>query len=164
MHEPRILGHSIHPAIVVFPLSLLSLAVVFDFIHLIGGGVSFAVVSYWMMTIGLIGGVTTALIGWVEWLSMPNRTGRKTLALAYGVVNAAVLLLYLGSWYTRTNHAGTPEVLATVFSTMGAGVGLIGSWLGGELFARTHAADADEIISLNVTTIDAHNVSARGAH
>ena len=159
MHEPRILGHTIHPIIIVSPLCLLSLSVVFDFIHLVGGAPSFAVVSYWMMATGLIGGSLTALLGWIDWMASIHSPKRKGIGMAYGLVNAAVLLLYTGSWYARYNQAGTPEVMATVFSTLGAGVALMGSMLGGELFDRAPAVEAasrDELISLNVT-VDAHN-------
>ena len=166
MHEPRILGHSVHPIIVVSPLCLLSLAVVFDFIHLLGGSVSFAVISYWMMATGLIAGSLTAALWWIDRIALPTGPVSKGSGLAYGVVNTAVLLLYAGSWYTRYNHPGTPELMATIFSTLGAGLGLIGSWLGGEVFDRAPlhlAPDPDALISLNVA-MDAPNVTARGAH
>ena len=167
MHEPRILGHSVHPVIVVSPLCLLSLAVVFDFIHLLGGVAAFAVVSYWMMATGLIAGFLTAALWWIDRVAAPRDPRSKNSGVAYGIVNTAVLLLYTGSWYARYNDPGTPELLATIFSTLGAGMGMIGSWLGGELFDRASAYEAsrpDDLISLNVTTIDAHNVTARGAH
>ena len=167
MHEPRILGHSVHPVIIVSPLCLLSLAVVFDFIHLLGGASYFAVVSYWMMATGLIGGMLTSLLSWVDWMTVPGPPRAKAIGLAYGLVNLAVLLLYTGSWYSRYNDSGMPELVATVFSTLGAGVALLGLLLGGELLEPSPARPAagrEEIISLNVTTTNAHGAIARGAH
>jgi uncharacterized membrane protein len=40
--------------LIVFPLGLLATAVIFDFIFLAGGGPTMAIVSYWMIAVGII--------------------------------------------------------------------------------------------------------------
>jgi uncharacterized membrane protein len=136
MHGPKILGHSIHPILIVFPLGLLATAVVFDFIHLLGGAATFALVAYWMIAAGLVGGVLAAVFGWIDWIAIPTGTRAKGIGLAHGVVNSVVMLLYAGSLLSRYNDPLRPEILSTVFSTVGAGIALVGGWLGGELVER----------------------------
>ena len=55
--KARILGHSAHPILIVFPLGLLATAVIFDVIHMIWGNPVFATVSYWMIVAGIVGGI-----------------------------------------------------------------------------------------------------------
>jgi uncharacterized membrane protein len=159
MESPaRILGHSIHPIIVVFPLGLLATAVIFDFIHLLGGPAAFVLVAYWMIVSGLIGGVIAALFGWIDWLGIPPASRARKIGLAHGLVNTLVLSMYAASLYLRSNDAGRPEIAATVFSTVGAAFALVGGWLGGELVERLGVAvhenaNVDAPSSLSVTKV-----------
>ena len=59
----KILGHAIHPILIVFPLGLLATAVVFDVIYLIWGNPDMANVAYWMMAAGIVGGLLAAPFG-----------------------------------------------------------------------------------------------------
>lgn len=157
----RLLGHSIHPILIVFPLGLLSTGVIFDFIHLLGGSPTFTLVAYWMIASGLIGGVVAAAFGWVDWFVIPAGSRAKRIGLAHGIVNGIVLLLYAGSLYVRYNDPSQPEIMATVFSTVGAGFALVGGWLGGELVERLGVAvhtgaNVDAPNSLSVTRVP-HN-------
>ena len=52
----KLLGHSAHQILIVFPLGLLATAVVFDIVHLITRNDTFSVVAYWMLASGLIVG------------------------------------------------------------------------------------------------------------
>jgi len=60
----KLFGHAIHPILIVFPLGLLATGVVFDIIYLIMDDPMFALVSFWMITAGLIGGLLAAPFGW----------------------------------------------------------------------------------------------------
>jgi hypothetical protein len=53
--KAKLLGHSIHQMLIVFPLGLLATAVIFDVIHLLGGGPTMVAVAYWMMAAGIVG-------------------------------------------------------------------------------------------------------------
>ena len=44
----KILGHAIHPILIVFPLGLLATAVAFDILFMIRGNPIIAWVTYWM--------------------------------------------------------------------------------------------------------------------
>ncbi len=154
----KILGHSVHPMLVVFPFGLLATAVVFDVIHMTLGGPVFAVVAYWMIAAGIIGGLAAAFFGWADWFGIPAGTRAKSIGLAHGLVNTGVVLLFAISWYLRTGAPERPTIMASVIAIAGAGVALVGGWLGGELVERlgvgVHAgANVDAPSSLTTAVI-----------
>jgi uncharacterized membrane protein len=59
----KLLGHPVHPMLVVFPLGLLSTAVVFDLVYLATDNGDFATVAFWAIAAGLVGGVAAAIFG-----------------------------------------------------------------------------------------------------
>ena len=152
----KLSGHSIHSALIFLPLGLLSTGVVFDFIHLLGGSAGFSRVSYYMILGGLISGVVTAVFGWIDLLAIAARTRALKIGVVHGLVNAIMLTLYGASLCVRSNDPGQPEILATMFSTVGTGFALIGCCLGGELMERlsdpNHAGERiDAPISLSLS-------------
>lgn len=132
----KILGHAIHPILIVFPLGLLATAVVFDIIYLIWGSRDMASVSYWMMAAGIVGGLIAAPFGLFDWLSIPSGTRAKTIGLLHGGSNVIALLLFAGSWWIRHDLPERPETLASILSFLGFAMAGMGGWLGGELVER----------------------------
>ena len=59
--KARFLGHPIHPMLIVFPLGLLGASVLFDLLHLATGATEFALVAYWTLAAGLVGGALAAV-------------------------------------------------------------------------------------------------------
>ncbi len=57
----KIFGHAIHSILIVFPLGLLSTAVIFDVIYLATGNGRWADISFWMIAAGVIGGLAAAV-------------------------------------------------------------------------------------------------------
>jgi uncharacterized membrane protein len=134
--KAKLFGHPIHQILVVFPLGVLSTAVIFDVIYLITGTPRWAEVSYWMIAAGVIGGLAAAPFGLIDWLGIPAGTRAKRVGLLHGAGNVLVVLLFAGSWLMRRDNPVAPEALALVFSFAGAGLAMITGWLGGELVAR----------------------------
>ena len=132
----KLLGHAIHPIMIVFPLGLLATGVVFDVIHMWRGNPTFAVVAYWMIAAGIVGGLLAAPFGWIDWFAIPSGSRAKTIGLMHGLGNTLALLLFAGSWYMRNDHPERPEMTASVLSLLGALVAAVGGWLGGELVER----------------------------
>ena len=133
----KLLGHPLHPMLVVYPLGLLSTAVIFDLLSMWLNNAVFPVVSYWMITAGLIGGLLAAVIGFTEWLALPNDSRAKTIGLYHGLGNFVIVLLFAGSWWLRTGAPNNaPSTLAFLLSLLGFGLALITGWLGGELVYR----------------------------
>jgi uncharacterized membrane protein len=139
----KFLGHGIHPILIVFPLGLLATGVVFDVIYLIWGNPMMATVAYWMIAAGIIGGFLAAPFGWIDWFGIPSGTRAKSVGLMHGLANVTVLLLFIGSWWLRSDAPEKPETLASVLSFAGAGLALVGGWLGGELVERLGVAVHD---------------------
>jgi len=134
--KARILGHGVHPIMIVFPLGLLATAVIFDVIHLIWGTAVFATVAYWMIVAGLIGGLMAAAFGLIDWIAIPSDTRAKKIGLTHGIVNVIVVGLFAVSWYLRSETPERPPMSASVFSIIGFLLALVGGWLGGELVER----------------------------
>ena len=132
----KFLGHAIHPILIVFPFGLLATGVVFDVIYLIWGNPTFATVAYWMIAAGIIGGLIAAPFGWIDWFAIPSGTRAKSIGLWHGATNMIVVLLFIGSWWLRSDAPERPEMLASILSFAGAGLAMIGGWLGGELVER----------------------------
>jgi uncharacterized membrane protein len=106
----KFLGHPVHQMLVVFPLGLLATAVVFDLIYLVGSSPTMAVVSYWMIAAGVIGGLLSAPFGWIDWFGIPRGTRAKSIGLWHGVGNIVVLLLFVVSWFVRNELPEQPTL------------------------------------------------------
>jgi len=59
----KLMGHPIHPMLIVFPLGLLAASLGFDIGYLKTGNPEFAIVSYWAISAGIIGGLLAAIFG-----------------------------------------------------------------------------------------------------
>ncbi|HYN96868.1 MAG TPA: DUF2231 domain-containing protein [Pilimelia sp.] len=133
----KLLGHPIHPMLVMFPLGLFVTAVIFDFVDVAGGPRLLGEVAYWNIVAGLIGGVLAALAGLVDYLAIPAGTRAKRVGAAHGLINGAVMALFLVAWLARRGaeqHAAPTWVFVLeLVALVGGGVS---AWLGGELVDR----------------------------
>ena len=134
--KAKILGHAIHPIMIVFPLGLLSTSVIFDVLFLIWGVPEFATASYWMMAAGLVGGVLAAVFGLIDWTALPAGTRAKYIGLIHGGLNAIVLLLFAADLYLRTGVPVSVNWTASILGFLGVITALAGGWFGGELVER----------------------------
>ena len=130
-------GHPIHPMLIVFPLGLLVTAVVFDIIGMVTGNTAFAIVSFWNIAAGIVGGLIAAIFGLIDWLAIPSSTRAKSIGLYHGGGNVVVVLLFALSWLIRLNEPGSvPSTLAFILALLGMALGAVTGWLGGELVDR----------------------------
>jgi uncharacterized membrane protein len=132
----KILGHPVHPMLVMFPLGLFVTAVIFDLADLVAAPALLGEVAYWNIAAGLVGGVLAALAGLVDLVAIPGGTRAKRVGLAHALVNAGVMVLFAAVWFARMGSAGHGAgwlFAVELFALAGAGVG---AWLGGELVDR----------------------------
>jgi uncharacterized membrane protein len=129
-------GHPVHPMLIVFPLGLLTTAVIFDIIYLVSGNPQWTVVAYYMIGAGVIGGLAAAVFGWLDWFAIPGGTRAKRIGLWHGAGNVAVLALFILSWILRRESPMEPPTGAIVAGLLGLVFALATSWLGGELVDR----------------------------
>jgi uncharacterized membrane protein len=139
--KAKLVGHAIHPMLIVFPLGLLGMAVVFDLVYLATNTADLAVASYWMIAAGVVTGLLAAVFGFVDWLAIPAGTRAKAIGLWHGVGNVVVMGLFIVSWLLRMNaRTGAveyaPNGLPVVLEVVGLVLALVTSWLGGELVER----------------------------
>lgn len=132
----KVLGHPIHQMLIVFPLGLLSTAVIFDLLHLATHGPTWSLVSYWMIAAGVIGGLVAALFGLVDWWEIPSGTRAYRLGVLHGLGNVCVVALFAISWFMRRSDPANPSGMAVVILLVGGGLSLVTGWLGGELVDR----------------------------
>src|SRR5678815_1378503 len=133
----KLLGHPIHPILVVFPLGLFATAVVFDILFLSTANLTFATVSYYMIIAGVIGGLLAAVFGFADWTGLPVNSRAKQIGLWHGLGNFVIVVLFAVSWFLRRGNAGfTPSGVALFLSFAGVAMALVTAWLGGELVFR----------------------------
>ena len=137
----KLLGHAIHPMLIVFPLGLLGMAAIFDLIYLGTGTRDLATASYWMIAAGVITGLLAAVFGAWDWLAIPDGTRAKSVGLLHGGGNVVVVGLFIVAWLLRLNtRAGAveyaPNGLPIVLELIGLLLALVTGWLGGELVER----------------------------
>jgi uncharacterized membrane protein len=135
--KAKLFGHPIHPMLIVFPLGLLITALIFDIVYLLTGNAGFAMVSYWNIAAGVIGGLLAAVFGLVDWLAIPAGTRAKTIGMWHGIGNVVVVLLFIVSWLLRRGEPGhVPTTAAFALAVIAVCLGAVTGWLGGELVDR----------------------------
>ena len=134
--KARFLGHPVHQMLVVFPLGLLGTSVVFDVLHRALDAPTFAIVAFWMIVAGVVGGLIAAPFGTVDWLSIPARTRARRIGALHGAGNVLVTVLFAVSAWVRADAPADPSGIAVAFSILGVAIALVTAWLGGELVTR----------------------------
>ena len=130
------MGHPAHPMLVVFPMGLLTMAVIFDLISLGTAEGYWSGIAYYLIAAGVIGGLIAAPFGLIDWLSIPSGTRAKSVGLYHAVGNVAALLFFVISWLMRRGTVETPPTSAIVLGLVGLGIMFVTGWLGGELVDR----------------------------
>jgi len=135
--KAKVLGHPIHPMLVVLPLGLFIAAVVFDASDLWRGSTTLAAAAYWNIAAGIIGGLLAAVFGLIDWWAIPTGTRAKRIGLLHGGANVIVVLGFAAVWWMRST---APEVGATTtqfaIEVIALMLGAVAGWLGGELVDR----------------------------
>ena len=135
--KAKLLGHPIHPMLIVLPLGLFIAAVVFDILYLVTSTAAFATVAFWNIAAGIIGGLAAAVFGLWDWLAIPGGTRAKSIGLWHGAGNVVVVGLFAVSWLLRSGAQGNaPDTFALVLSFAAIVLGAVTGWLGGELVDR----------------------------
>lgn len=132
----KLLGHPVHPMLIVFPLGLLATAVIFDLIGLVRGAPYLFNAAYWMIAAGLVGGILAAVFGFIDWLALPVQTRAKNIGFWHAIGNAFVIVLFALSWWLRRPSPDDPSAAALTFSFIAVLIALVSAWLGGELVDR----------------------------
>ena len=133
----KLLGHPVHPMLIVFPLGLFSTAVIFDLLYVTTANEEFAIVSFWAIAVGVIGGLAAGVFGVWDYLAIPGGTRARAVGMWHGGGNLVVIGLFGLSWLVRRDDPTyLPEILPLLLALAGAAISLVTAWLGGELVYR----------------------------
>jgi uncharacterized membrane protein len=134
--KTKVLGHAVHPILVVFPLGLFATATLFDLIRLAGGGEAFSSAAFYMIAVGILGGLAAAVFGLVDYLHIPAGTRAKSIGAFHGGANLAIVALQIASWGIRYARPADAIGVAILLSGIAVLLALVSGWLGGELVER----------------------------
>lgn len=147
----KLLGHPVHPMLIVFPLGLLGTAVIFDVLYLLTGNEELAIFSFWAIAAGIVGGLAAAIFGLWDWLAIPGDARAKAVGAWHGGGNVLVVALFVVSWLLRRDDpAFAPDLLPFILALAGGAVSLLTAWLGGELVYRLRVG-VDDDAALNAS-------------
>ncbi len=132
----KLFGHPIHPMLIPFPLGLLPTSVLFDVVYLLTGNGKWAEISFWMIAVGLAGGVAATVFGAIDLERVPDGTRAKAVGIVHAVSAGGLMALFASSWLLRLGAPGGPGAIAIILSLLGIGLAGLTGWLGGELIAR----------------------------
>lgn len=137
----KFLGHPVHPMLIVYPLGLLSAAVIFDVLYIATNNADLSTFSFWAIAAGLVGGLAAAIFGLIDWMAIPKNTRARRVGVLHGGGNLIVVALFALSFLMRTGDASyLPDTLPFIVALLGAVVALVTAWLGGELVYRLRVA------------------------
>ncbi len=141
----KLFGHPVHPMLIVYPLGLLSMAVVFDVLYVVTGNGDLATFSYWAHIAGVIGGLVAAVFGLIDWLGIPKGTRARRIGALHGSGNVVVVAVFALSLLLRLESPQyLPDPLPMLIGLVGAAIALVTAWLGGELVYRLRVAVDDD--------------------
>jgi uncharacterized membrane protein len=97
-----IMGHSIHPMLIPFPIALWVFSLVADVVYLLGGDAAWKDwIAFYSLAGGIIGAAAAAVFGIIDWLSIKDRAVKRT-ADWHARLNVIALLIFAASFYLRT--------------------------------------------------------------
>jgi uncharacterized membrane protein len=131
-----ILGHPIHPIIVIFPIAFLSAAAGTDLGYWLTRGEFWAQASVWLLGAGLLAGIAAAITGMFDFVRIPRVRSRQA-GWAHMALNVTALVLTIGNFFLRLVNAEA-SILPTglALSWVVATLLLASGWYGGELMFR----------------------------
>lgn len=127
----------LHPAIVHFPVALLSIAALFAVISLFGKNDFFKRAAFWNLLLGVIGAIAAVLTGLIEEQNLIHSEDIHQVLVKHKYTGFAIMILsqILLTWYwVRKNKYGRKEyVLWVSLLVIGTGMIIYQGFLGGEM-------------------------------
>jgi uncharacterized membrane protein len=131
-----ILGHPIHPIIVIFPIAFLSGAAGSDIGYWLTRDFFWARASMWLIGLGLLSGIAAAVVGASDFFKIPKVRQRRA-GWGHMITNVTALILTLVNYLLRLGNSALIIIpVGMILSIAVALLLLVGGWFGGELTFR----------------------------
>jgi uncharacterized membrane protein len=125
--------HPIHPMLIVFPIALWIFSFACDIAYHAGSHNAFwKEAAFYSIAGGISGGLLAAVPGFIDYLSITNRSTKK-IATTHMVLNLVIVALFLFNLGIRYNATATGEMLGVLLSIVAIGLMAVSGWLGGSL-------------------------------
>ena len=125
------LGHPLHAALTDIPVGAWSTGFVFDLADVLGATRRLRGAADAAMVVGLVSAMGAAVTGMADWST--TRGEAKRVGFVHAATNSVIAILYGASIFARRNRKRN---LGVALSSVGFGLLLFSSWLGGELSYR----------------------------
>jgi uncharacterized membrane protein len=138
-------GHPLHPAVVAVPIGCWIASLVFDVgSRLVDDGSFLVQGSRWLIALGVLGALAAAMLGFLDFLTIPGGTPAFRTALVHLSLNLGVTAAYVVNFLLR--DAADPRVGwgVLVLSLVSLAVLSVSGYLGGMLAYRYGVRVADE--------------------
>jgi uncharacterized membrane protein len=133
----KFLGHPVHQMLVPIPAGLFIVAAVLDIVDAFAKTAWIPTVTYWNISLGIIGALVAAVFGITDLLKVPDGTRAKRVGTLHGIGNIIAVLLFAIAIWMRT-RALDHQVSAVTLALEVIAFAMLGvtAWLGGELVDR----------------------------
>lgn len=132
MPQVTLMGHPLHPQLIVMPAALLPFSLILDALHAGTRDQSYADAAYYTMMGGFVGGIGAGLAGAADYGTIPSNSKAKHIGRLHGVMNVAMLALTGLNLLMRRRRrsAGTLPMMLSLITTAGL---TVSAWYGGHL-------------------------------
>ncbi|MDX9971527.1 MAG: DUF2231 domain-containing protein [FCB group bacterium] len=129
-------GHPLHPMIVPFPVAMLPAALLTDIVFALTSNAFWAGASFWLLAGGVVTGALAAVLGLIDFASIPRVRAVKDGWIHF-LGNAAALVIAIANVLLRFGNVADPIVpLGLGMSAVVALILVVTGWYGGELTYR----------------------------
>lgn len=132
MPQVTLMGHPLHPQLIVLPAGLLPFSLLLDAMHAATRDQSYADAAYYTMMGGFFGGIAAGAAGAADYGTIPSDSKAKDIGRLHGMMNVGLLALTGVNLLMRRKRrsAGALSMLLSLMGTAGL---TLSAWYGGHL-------------------------------
>jgi uncharacterized membrane protein len=132
MPQVTLMGHPLHPQMIVMPAGLLPFSLFLDAMHAATRDQSYADAAYYTMMGGFVGGLAAGAAGAADYGTIPSDSKAKEVGRLHGVMNVGLLALTGLNLMMRRKRrsAGALPMVLSLITTAGL---TVSAWYGGHL-------------------------------
>lgn len=149
-------GHPFHPILVTVPIGAWVSSLVLDVgSHVVDDPAPLAIGARWLIAIGVLGALAAALVGFLDFFTIPSGTPAHRLALIHMALNLAITLAFALDFVWRLEDTSATPAGPLILSAVSlAALGVSGA-IGGKLayhYGIRVAAETDQAAGFTATT------------